>query len=1662
MAWLSGYDKRVKITIDSSKVGSTLTDFPVFMPIDSSVGLGNNDLTPLTDDLGSSTYRKKIAVTTSNGTTQCNVEIAFEDIANGVMELHVKVPSISSSVDTDLYLYWDSTLTVTDNTNVGDTGESAAQAVWDSSFAAVWHMGENYPDDVVDSTGNGNVAQPGPGIDANSQISDGKLNKAYNYAAADYQVVDDSGTLDLDQGFTMEAWVRSATMTTQSGWYIDKGNTGNDRQNYGMVIVGGELQSSYRNGAFHSRRTTDTPFTANNTWYHCVGKTTSAVASSNKLYVNGVERAAGWDSGDGTLALLTNNDDLDIGIARVHSAGLDGDLDEIRIHNTDRSESWVVASYHTQNDSFVTYGGLEPVSIDKPFLNGYDNRMKITIDSSRVDEDLIDFPVYIALNSSSGITDNDATDILTDLSMTTGSNTYAKKIAVTAADGVTVLWVEWDHILTGSDSGLHVKVPFVNKDLNTELYLYWDSTKAIADNDHVGLTGDAAAKEVWNAEYLIVHHLNEQDGSYYIPNSANRDTDMAAQPVGMDNTNLVSGLIGNGIEFNGSNEAYQDGVRAEYSSINEITIETLIYRESSNRHCLCQYGKDAGQSWGTAVDLFGTDANVFMFAFYNGAWRSCKDTGTLSNDTWYHLAGTYDHVNMKVYRDGDLKTATPYTGNFQYNSLRGLRIGAYQATPSSKSYFFDGIVDELRISRVPRTAGWINATNHTLFDNFVSISDTETSSNPPAPNDLSAADWLTGYDKRIRVNVDYSLIDEDLTDFPIHVSINSSSGPDSVDLTEITDDLASSGNRKKIAVTTADGETQCWVEIEHEDIAGGVLDLNVKVPSVYKDSDTLLHLYWSSTGAVANNTYVGDIGEAAGENVWDSNFVGVWHLEQEPSGANDVKESTGTNVDGTTTNLVTANWIDTPLGKGYEYDQTPTREYVECAYSSNMGFTDYITLESFDRFDNAARTAERQIDSGDQANNKNPFALLPLSGKPGFSYRGTDSTFYTYDADVAQIVADEWAHFAAVHTNLDGSKTATFFNGTRLAGAWQSGTGDVSRASAYDHLRFGSGRSTADPWQMIGAQSEIRISNSVRSDAWLKATSETMHDNLVGYGMTLTVPTEEASNNPDWLTGWDGSRLQIQIDHSLVDGPLTDFPIMIVVGGASGSNEVDIRDITEDLASDANRKKIAFLDEGGNKLYAEIEEDYDVTLNRLLFHVKVPAVYSAINTVLYVYWDSAHASELTYIGDLGDTPAQAVWDSNYVGVWHMYKDAADNEDLHDSTGTIPDMAHGTSEPSESDGYPYNKSKAVRFNKDLTADNNHYSVDDQAEHNVGSNVTVEALTRRVAEHNNLAGAVAQLGKNQGQSYGLIINQPETSVNNNKMMFGFYASAWHVVTDPTAMETDKWYYYAGMYDGANMNLYRNDVLADTLAGVWTIDYTTVYRWNFGVYSVTYITWQSWFQGTTAEVRLSDIARAAEWTKATYHALFDTLLIYDEAGPEGAPSVPPFEPDAGDTYTPYNATELTIDGDWYQNNGTALVQDYWHLVGGPIPQIDAGWHLMAEPLEQDTAWQITTENAQDSGWNIQTAVTPQDVEWMIIHELKQETGWNILTGVIGFIQEFSMKCINFVFDVEEINAHCVDETDDVKEMVAIKTEFGLKNSHQFTFEITRVINENVFYLN
>lgn len=154
--------------------------------------------------------------------------------------------------------------------------------------------------------------------------------------------------------------------------------------------------------------------------------------------------------------------------------------------------------------------------------------------------------------------------------------------------------------------------------------------------------------------------------------------------------------------------------------------------------------------------------------------------------------------------------------------------------------------------------------------------------------------WLAGWAHRVQVTVDKTNVGENLTDFPLFLNLGTSCGTGPDDLTFIFTEITT--NYLKMAVTTDDGTTECYVEVEKWDNPNKIGQLWVKVPTVATAANTVLYLYYDSAHA-DNGAHVGLPNSAAAENVWDASFHFVTHMLDDPDTSH-IRDSTSNNKDG--------------------------------------------------------------------------------------------------------------------------------------------------------------------------------------------------------------------------------------------------------------------------------------------------------------------------------------------------------------------------------------------------------------------------------------------------------------------------------------------------------------------------------------------------------------------------------------------------------------------------------------------------------------------------------------------------------------------------------------------------------------------------------------------
>jgi hypothetical protein len=352
--WLGAWAKRIEISFDNTKIDANLTNFPVLLNLSTAAGISSADLSDIFTDIADAD-RKKIAVTSDDGQTQLPVEIVFWDATNEVAEVWVKVPSVASSEETSIWLYYDPAQG--DNSAiVGDTGDACAADVWNSWYKHVYHLQEGNNLDTAPDSLNTNDLTGTSYSGETPVLVDAKIGKGIDFEEAENHQKNGGNGYDLYQtsAFTLEAWINpeSNTQTYHSALILANGSTDsiglrlyNKKAN--VIAV---LQGTSRN----LQGTVDVPLSQ---WTYLCGRW--AENENLDLFENDIKFTAGPYTG--TVPRHTN--DVRVGdTSYTNGREWDGIVDEVRISHLKLPDAMVKANYYSGGDDLVSYGAYEEYS----------------------------------------------------------------------------------------------------------------------------------------------------------------------------------------------------------------------------------------------------------------------------------------------------------------------------------------------------------------------------------------------------------------------------------------------------------------------------------------------------------------------------------------------------------------------------------------------------------------------------------------------------------------------------------------------------------------------------------------------------------------------------------------------------------------------------------------------------------------------------------------------------------------------------------------------------------------------------------------------------------------------------------------------------------------------------------------------------------------------------------------------------------------------------------------------------------------------------------------------------------------------------------------------------------------------------------------------------
>jgi len=333
-AYPNGYSYRRAITIDFTKLTGTVTDFPVAV-----AGTYSYLATTANGGLVTNGSGFDIVFTAADGVTSLSCEQESYSATTGAVAYWVKVPSVSHTVNTTIYMYYG-------NSGIS-TSQCTASAVWTSNWRGVWHLPNGSTLSAADSTSNANN-----GTFSSPTATAGQIDGAAAYTAVGGITVTNSASINISgtNVLSLSAWVkRAATNTT--GIVINKEQAGTGGYSF-SVGVAPATTNQIKLTKYGVVDITIGTFPADTNWHHLV-----AVFSGTGvvLYIDGVSNATSGNTQN--FNATTNNLVIGGGAASVWN----GSLDEARVSNTALSADWVKAEYNNQSSpsTFYTVGSQE-------------------------------------------------------------------------------------------------------------------------------------------------------------------------------------------------------------------------------------------------------------------------------------------------------------------------------------------------------------------------------------------------------------------------------------------------------------------------------------------------------------------------------------------------------------------------------------------------------------------------------------------------------------------------------------------------------------------------------------------------------------------------------------------------------------------------------------------------------------------------------------------------------------------------------------------------------------------------------------------------------------------------------------------------------------------------------------------------------------------------------------------------------------------------------------------------------------------------------------------------------------------------------------------------------------------------------------------------------
>lgn len=296
------------------------------------------------------------------GGSPLTFQLVNYDAASGAFQMYVKIPTLSSTVDTVIYLYFGDASISTDGSST---------TTWPSAFKAVYHFEENAGNTTVTDATGGTAAAS---VQNTSVIhtTSGELSSGFTFNGASDKVTAPAISAIVNvTNVSFSLWVKLTSSVDFMGVMVKSISTALER--FGIIMGGTGFGNNlglgmvYGGGASSFFAYTAGSLVSTGTWFHVAATWDGSQATNVTraiLYLNGTNTALTYFTGTTPSGAIANStDQAQVGADRA-TTFTPGTLDEARIYAATYTPSWVAADYNSQKPSstFITWGARTPTT----------------------------------------------------------------------------------------------------------------------------------------------------------------------------------------------------------------------------------------------------------------------------------------------------------------------------------------------------------------------------------------------------------------------------------------------------------------------------------------------------------------------------------------------------------------------------------------------------------------------------------------------------------------------------------------------------------------------------------------------------------------------------------------------------------------------------------------------------------------------------------------------------------------------------------------------------------------------------------------------------------------------------------------------------------------------------------------------------------------------------------------------------------------------------------------------------------------------------------------------------------------------------------------------------------------------------------------------------